>query len=183
MDNNSLWHRGISCTRLWIHKKYLLYFRIHSVLVLVFVRGFDDKKKNMNFTTTMFCVLFCFLGGASENSVSRKIQALAGDTVVLPCHISVSDDIPTVEWSKEGLHPDVVFLYRDGCETHEMKNLDFQFRSNLFMNELKYGNISLRVTNVQLSDEGTYICKTLQKPHRQVVAVELVVGMSEQMYS
>lgn len=118
----------------------------------------------------------CCAGGASENSVSRKIQALAGDTVVLPCHISVSDDIPTVEWSKEGLHPDIVFLYRDGCETHEMKNLDFQFRSNLFMNELKYGNISLRVTNVQLSDKGTYICKTLQKPHQQVVAVELVVG-------
>ncbi|XP_044038860.1 putative selection and upkeep of intraepithelial T-cells protein 1 homolog isoform X2 [Siniperca chuatsi] len=119
----------------------------------------------------------CCAGGASGNSVSRKILASAGETVILPCHVNVSADIPAdVEWSKEGLDPNIAFLYRDGCETYEMKNLVFQYRTNLFINELKNGNISLRISNVQLSDTGIYICKTLQRPPREVVTIELVVG-------
>ncbi|XP_070786279.1 butyrophilin-like protein 2 [Enoplosus armatus] len=115
-------------------------------------------------------------GGASDESVPMKILASAGGTVILPCHINVSGDIPEVEWSKEGQHPEIAFLYRHGCETYEMKDLVFQYRTNLFMNELKNGNVSLRISNVRLSDAGKYICKTLQKPPQEVVTWELVVG-------
>ncbi|CAK6973334.1 V-set domain containing T-cell activation inhibitor 1-like [Scomber scombrus] len=108
---------------------------------------------------------------------SKKIPAFAGQTVLLPCHITVSDDLPTVEWSKEGLaQPNIAFLYRDGCETHAMKNPVFQYRTHLIMNELKNGDVSLMISIVQLSDAGKYICKTLQGSSQQVVAtLELVV--------
>ncbi|KAI3375643.1 hypothetical protein L3Q82_003951 [Scortum barcoo] len=102
-------------------------------------------------------------GGASENSASLKIQAFAGETAVLPCSISLQNDNPTVEWSKEGLKPDTAFLYRDGCETYEIKNPAFRFRTNLFLEEMKNGNISLRISNLQLSDAGTYICTLVQR--------------------
>ncbi|XP_035531457.1 butyrophilin-like protein 9 isoform X2 [Morone saxatilis] len=113
---------------------------------------------------------------ASEDGVSVKILASAGESVILPCRTDVSGDFPTVEWSKESLERGIAFLYRDGCETHEMKNLVFRYRTNLFMNELMKGNISLRISSLRLSDTGTYICKTILKKAQKVFKVELFVG-------
>ena len=113
--------------------------------------------------------------------MSLKIQAIAGETVILPCNVSVKVDavIPSVEWSKEHEYPTIAFLYRDGCETFEEKNQTFQYRTNLFLKELKRGNASLRLSNVQLSDAGTYKCKTMIKGHpREVGSIELFVGES-----
>ncbi|XP_053199132.1 V-set domain containing T-cell activation inhibitor 1-like [Scomber japonicus] len=123
-------------------------------------------------------LLLALLLSCAALANSKKIPAFAGQTVLLPCHIDVSDDIPTVEWSKEGLaQPNIAFLYRDGCETHAMKNPVFQYRTHLIMNKLKNGDISLVISNVQLSDAGKYICKTVQGSSQQVVAtLELIVG-------
>lgn len=126
--------------------------------------------------------LLSFTGEALATRVSEKIRAFAGQTVILPCQIPVSDDFPTVEWSKEGLaQPNITFLYRDGCETHEMKNPVFQYRTHLIMSELKNGNISLRISNVQLSDAGKYRCMTLWRKTQPVVKTLelLVVAVSE----
>ncbi|XP_070711211.1 V-set domain containing T-cell activation inhibitor 1-like [Pempheris klunzingeri] len=118
-------------------------------------------------------LLTCCTGESSE-----KIVALAGATVVLPCsfNISHSNDFPTVEWSKDGLKPNVVFLYRDGCETYEMKNPAFEYRTSLITKELKDGNVSLRISNVQLTDAGTYRCMRLwTNVLRDITTMELVV--------
>ncbi|XP_042256615.1 selection and upkeep of intraepithelial T-cells protein 6-like isoform X3 [Thunnus maccoyii] len=126
--------------------------------------------------------LLSFTGEALATRVSEKIRAFAGQTVILPCQIPVSDEFPTVEWSKEGLaEPNITFLYRDGCETHEMKNPVFQYRTQLIMSELKNGNISLRISNVQLSDAGKYRCMTLWRKTQPVVKTLelLVVAVSE----
>ncbi|KAI9524314.1 hypothetical protein NQZ68_017996 [Dissostichus eleginoides] len=121
-------------------------------------------------------LVFC-TGEALEGIVSLKIQAIAGETVILPCTVSVKGNIPSVEWSKEHLYPTIAFLYRDGFETFEEKNQTFQYRTNLFLKELKRGNASLRLSNVQLSDAGTYKCKTMitGRP-REVGSIELFVG-------
>ncbi|XP_034072005.1 uncharacterized protein LOC117546031 isoform X3 [Gymnodraco acuticeps] len=122
-------------------------------------------------------LVFC-TGEALGNIVSLKIQAIAGETVILPCTISVKVDavIPSVEWSKEHLYPTIAFLYRDGCETFEEKNQTFQYRTNLFLKELKSGNASLRLSNAQLSDAGTYKCKTMIKGRPlEVGSIELSV--------
>ncbi|KAA8582735.1 hypothetical protein FQN60_006406 [Etheostoma spectabile] len=50
-----------------------------------------------------------------------RILTSAGQSVILPCHVSVgvNDDVPSVEWSKEGLRPNIAFLYRDGWAASE----------------------------------------------------------------
>nr|WLD15731.1 BTN1A1-2 [Symphysodon aequifasciata] len=123
-------------------------------------------------------LLSSYTGGSLAHGHTERVVAFAGGDVILPCSFNISDDseFPTVEWSKEGLKPDVVFLYRDGCETYEMKNPAFEYRTSLIMKELKDGNISLRISNVQVSDAGKYQCLTfLTKPRRKVTRVELVV--------
>jgi len=109
----------------------------------------------------------------------ETVLALAGGDVTLPCSFSIkaSDDFPTVEWSKEGLKPNVVFLYRNGGETPEMKNPAFRYRTSLIVKELNNGNISLRISNVQLSDAGRYQCmRWWRTAPRDITPVELVVG-------
>uniref|UniRef100_A0A3B4URH9 Selection and upkeep of intraepithelial T-cells protein 1-like n=2 Tax=Seriola dumerili TaxID=41447 RepID=A0A3B4URH9_SERDU len=129
----------------------------------------------------LVAALLSSCAGETSDNVPVRIRAYAGDTVILPCHIPVRGDIPTVEWTKEGPTLDIAFLYRQGCETFEMKNPVFQYRTNLFMNEVKNGNISLRISDLQLSDTGTYKCKTLQGKNQKVVTtVELLVGAASE---
>ncbi|XP_023255159.1 butyrophilin subfamily 3 member A2-like [Seriola lalandi dorsalis] len=113
----------------------------------------------------------------------EKVLAFAGRDVTLTCTFNITDrgDLPTVEWSKDDLEPNVIFLYRDGCETHEMKNPDFEYRTSFVMKNLKHGDISLRISNVRLSDAGRYQCMRLWKnAPKDITKVELnVVSMSE----
>lgn len=133
----------------------------------------------------LFSFRFFFLGGSPAQDQPLHVLAFAGGDVILPCSFNISDkeDFPTVEWSKEGLKPNVVFLYRDGCEAYEMKNPAFEYRTSLIMKKLKDGNISLRISNVQVSDTGKYQCLVFQKNvARKVSTVELFVGMSTHVH-
>ncbi|XP_032438019.1 butyrophilin subfamily 1 member A1-like [Xiphophorus hellerii] len=132
-----------------------------------------------------FCLYFVLgllssTGCFSANLNPQKVVAFAGENAILPCSLtnSGSDDLPTVEWSKEGLKPNVVFLYRNGFETFEMKNLAFEFRTSLFMREVKNGNVSLRISNVKPSDAGIYQCLIIQRNgSREATDVQLVVAL------
>ncbi|XP_005951115.1 butyrophilin subfamily 3 member A2 isoform X2 [Haplochromis burtoni] len=117
----------------------------------------------------------CTGTAASANNVP-KIVASAGETVLLPCSTTASDNVPTVEWSREGLPPDIAFLYRDGCETFEMKNPVFQYRTNLIRDKLHHGNLSMVMSNVQRNDSGKYQCAIVRNPKTVIARVELFVG-------
>ncbi|KAG7496267.1 butyrophilin subfamily 3 member A2-like [Solea senegalensis] len=132
-------------------------------------------------------LFFCTPSGESTESGSPqnlhgpvKIRVLTGSFAVLPCAFNTtsSPGFPTaVEWSKKDLKDDIVFLYRDGRETHELKNPAFEYRTNFILKVPKYGNVSLRISDVRLSDAGTYLCKKLWKSSlRDITTVELEVA-------
>ncbi|XP_047242140.1 putative selection and upkeep of intraepithelial T-cells protein 1 homolog isoform X2 [Girardinichthys multiradiatus] len=128
--------------------------------------------------------LLCFVFGAlpikGYSCTPAQVVAFAGGNIILPCSLNIpaDDDVPTVEWSKMvGLKSSIVFLYRDGCETFEMKDLDFEYRTSLIMRDVKSGNVSLRISGVKLSDNGTYRCLIIQKNGtKEETKVELVVA-------
>ncbi|XP_030609335.1 myelin-oligodendrocyte glycoprotein-like [Archocentrus centrarchus] len=97
------------------------------------------------------------------------IIAAPGDDVILPCHLEPTFDVRglTVEWSQPDLKPDpsdrlsrveYVHLYRDKKEVPDMKLASYFRRTELFMDDLKHGNISLKILNVLEEDSGRYRC-------------------------
>lgn len=137
----------------------------------------------MNFRLLLLLEALLSEGVFSAHAQPTQVDAVAGETIILPCtFITPADkDLPTVEWSKEVEEPKpaIVFLYRDGCETFEMKNPDFEYRTHLFMRELQNGNYSLRISDVKLSDAGMYQCLIIQKNgSKEHTKVHLVVASS-----
>nr|XP_046236131.1 myelin-oligodendrocyte glycoprotein-like isoform X2 [Scatophagus argus] len=99
----------------------------------------------------------------------QPIICAVGDDVILPCHLEPPSNVEglTVEWSKPDLKPDpldrlsrveYVHVYRDRHEDLDMKIQSYFRRTTLFTDGLKTGNISLKITNVTLEDEGRYRC-------------------------
>lgn len=124
----------------------------------------------------------------------RPIVAALGDDVILPCHLEPSLNVEglTIEWSKPDLQPDpsdhlrrveYVLVYRDRNEVPDMKIQSYVRRTTLFKEELKHGNISLKIMNVTLEDEGRYKCY-IPKLNSQVKdsIVCLVVGECFDVY-
>lgn len=80
----------------------------------------------------------------------------------------------TSEWTRPDLDPRFVFLWRAGQDLINMKNPSYKGRSSLFTDELKHGNISLKLSKVKPADEGRYRCYIPDKDEE--VFIDLVVG-------
>ncbi|GAA6236185.1 butyrophilin-like protein 2 [Lates japonicus] len=105
--------------------------------------------------------------------------ALPGVDVILSCHLEppISASSETVEWTRPGLDPEFVHVYKDGRLLHHIQNPSYNFRTRLFVDELEHGNVSMKIFSVKLSDEGTYRCfiPSVQKE----ASVQLLVGESD----
>ncbi|KAG7215216.1 hypothetical protein INR49_022715 [Caranx melampygus] len=93
----------------------------------------------------------------------------AGDDVILPCQLdpAINAHNYIVEWSKPDLKPDpstgltsdhYVHLYLGGTEVLDMKIPAFIGRTQMFTEELKHGNLSVKILNITSADQGKYRC-------------------------
>lgn len=110
----------------------------------------------------------------------QPVVASAGEDVVLPCHLepSLSLEEAVVEWSRQDpTHVQYVHVYRDHGEVTDMKTESYIRRTALFTEELKHGNISLKIRDVSPADEGSYRCfvPTLRSPVRDST-VQLIIS-------
>ncbi|XP_022074234.2 butyrophilin subfamily 3 member A3-like [Acanthochromis polyacanthus] len=106
----------------------------------------------------------------------RPIAALVGDDIILPCHLEPAVDVVsmTLEWTKSDANSIFVHVWRSQQDVKHTQDKSYKGRTSLFTDELKMGNISLKLSNVKPSDRGTYKCfiPVLKKAS----FVELVVG-------
>ncbi|KAK2899613.1 butyrophilin subfamily 2 member A2-like [Channa argus] len=111
---------------------------------------------------------------------TEPVVGLVGEDVVLPCSLLPTESVAadTVEWTRSDLNPSFVYVFRKGQELYDHQNPTFQQRAFLFLPELKKGNMSLKLTRIQLSDQGNYTCKFIRpSPTMNIfIPVLLVVG-------
>ncbi|KAL3050834.1 hypothetical protein OYC64_001157 [Pagothenia borchgrevinki] len=91
---------------------------------------------------------------------SQPIVANLGGDIILPCYLEPALNAAdlTLEWTRPDLNPRFVHVIRSSHELQGMKHTIFEGRTSMFTDELKNGNISLKLSNVQLSDQGKYRC-------------------------
>uniref|UniRef100_A0A3Q2X2D9 Ig-like domain-containing protein n=1 Tax=Haplochromis burtoni TaxID=8153 RepID=A0A3Q2X2D9_HAPBU len=148
----------------------------HSVSLWNFILSLDFVKGRLT-----FCL---FPGEVVVIGSNLPIIAAPGDDVILPCHLEPTFDVQglTVEWSKPDLKPDpsdeYVHLYRHGKEVPDMKMASYFRRTELFMDDMKHGNISLKILNVSEEDNGRYRCFIPKLQSRvKAAVVELVTHL------
>uniref|UniRef100_A0A3Q1EJC1 Ig-like domain-containing protein n=1 Tax=Acanthochromis polyacanthus TaxID=80966 RepID=A0A3Q1EJC1_9TELE len=105
----------------------------------------------------------------------HPIVALIGEDIILPCYLKpvLNAFAMTVEWARPDLNPRFVLVWR-GAELALKKNVLYSNRTSVFTDELKHGNISLKLSSVKLSDQGTYRCFVVELGRDS--RIQLVVG-------
>ncbi|XP_027680472.2 butyrophilin subfamily 1 member A1 isoform X1 [Chelonia mydas] len=127
-------------------------------------------------------VAFCLLlgiGMAAPESFhvlgpASPISAPLGGTVLLPCHLSpaLSAQAMQVKWSRPQLGQDVHVYWPNRSE---VQGTGYQGRTELITQGLAHGNVSLRIQDVQPSDEGQHLCEVQSPSHYSTALLELSV--------
>lgn len=86
-------------------------------------------------------------------------HAFVGETVILPCTTaspgqSISSN-SMVYWQIESV---LVHFFRNGRDSLELQDPRYHGRTSLFLDQMKHGNFSLKLSNVQLVDTAVYTC-------------------------
>uniref|UniRef100_A0AAY5ECR5 Ig-like domain-containing protein n=1 Tax=Electrophorus electricus TaxID=8005 RepID=A0AAY5ECR5_ELEEL len=103
----------------------------------------------------------------TEKGPDVPVVAAPGSDIILPCsikpkaseqsHVSAVD--MEVKWSRTDLNSAVVHHYMDKIDKNEDQDPSYRGRTALFKEELQYGNTSLLLKNVKVSDGGQYTCQ------------------------
>ncbi|XP_028462169.1 coxsackievirus and adenovirus receptor-like isoform X1 [Perca flavescens] len=87
-----------------------------------------------------------------------SVVTLPGRDVILQCR-DADSSIRAVKWSRPDLKPDTVLLSRDGHLDTDHQHPSFKDRVELVDRDLKDGEVSLTLKNVNKHDAGTYKCR------------------------
>uniref|UniRef100_A0A0F8ADA9 Butyrophilin subfamily 2 member A1 n=1 Tax=Larimichthys crocea TaxID=215358 RepID=A0A0F8ADA9_LARCR len=135
-------------------------------------RSFEPRMDRFTALCQIVVLLLThFCGGQS-----LTILAMVGDDVILPCHLEPAEDAfsMTVEWARLDLNPRFVHVRRDSAEFLAHQNPSYVGRTSVSSTKLKHGDVSLKLSNVRLSDEGIYRCYI--PGQKKKMEVKLAVG-------
>ncbi|KAM8747571.1 butyrophilin subfamily 3 member A3-like [Acanthopagrus schlegelii] len=112
---------------------------------------------------------------------SQPIVATVGDDIILPCHLKPEADVVamTLEWTRSDLKPIFVHVRRASQDLLRSKHPSFTGRTSVSIDELKHGNVSLKLSKVKPSDAGRYQCYIPKLNTGSVV--ELIVGAASSL--
>ncbi|KAI4896418.1 hypothetical protein NFI96_031520, partial [Prochilodus magdalenae] len=110
------------------------------------------------------------------------VVGTAGSDIVLPCSVKREGDGTSlsavdmeIKWTRPDLEGALVHFYTDYEDVYTKQISYFRGRTSLFKEELQKGNTSLRLSNVNLHDEGEYRCLVESVFWHSYISVELTV--------
>ncbi|XP_030580123.1 myelin-oligodendrocyte glycoprotein-like, partial [Archocentrus centrarchus] len=100
-------------------------------------------------------VVFLLLLDVSQHA--SAVELYEGDSFILPCQFpTFKFQGSSVEWSRSDLSPPTVHQLQ-GDELKE-QNQRYSGRTSMKTDALQTGDLSLKLTDLQLSDSATYTC-------------------------
>ncbi|NXV94023.1 VTCN1 inhibitor, partial [Calonectris borealis] len=108
-------------------------------------------------------------------------HAFVGETVVLPCTTTSPGELilsnSMLYWQIDSV---LVHFFHNGQDSLEFQDKHYSGRTSLFLDQMKHGNFSLKLTNVQLLDTAVYTCiykQTGDHPNKtQKSKIQLIVS-------
>ncbi|XP_034059053.1 coxsackievirus and adenovirus receptor homolog [Gymnodraco acuticeps] len=89
------------------------------------------------------------------------MRAEPGEDVTLQCHIPTDAAITVLEWIRPELEEDSVFFFRENRLMEIYQDPRYRGRVQLKDPEMKNGDASVLLKNVNTDDTGTYECRVL----------------------
>ncbi|XP_078073390.1 butyrophilin subfamily 1 member A1-like isoform X2 [Mustelus asterias] len=107
----------------------------------------------------LFMILVSVHGKFIVLGPDYPVVTAAGEDALLECQLvpDLSVRNMAVRWMKSGLAAPV-HVYRNGGDDLIVQHSDYRGRTELFKDELTKGNISLRIKNTTVFDQGEYTC-------------------------
>uniref|UniRef100_A0A3B3SYP2 Ig-like domain-containing protein n=1 Tax=Paramormyrops kingsleyae TaxID=1676925 RepID=A0A3B3SYP2_9TELE len=94
-------------------------------------------------------------------TVPTDVSARLGEPATLPCYVPVDktqrSNTDTVHWEKDG---QTVLLLQSGSSN---KSSGFENRYSMSVDKVRFGDLSLTISKVRYSDQGTYQCFSTEK--------------------
>lgn len=97
-----------------------------------------------------------------------------GKNCTLPCSFPPGTDL-VIYWYKDGRRI-IVYSYQNNTGRLEYQHKDFKDRILPFLDQLSTGNTSIILQNLQVEDQGTYMCKVRTKRGRTITIIVKVKG-------
>ncbi|KAJ3584824.1 hypothetical protein NHX12_015319 [Muraenolepis orangiensis] len=121
--------------------------------------------------TELDMLLIVFLMAMVLVSEAPQLVCVFGGSCVLPCHFQ--PDINFIHWvNKNGVH---VHSFYDNKSQLKLQSPLYQGRTSLFLNQISGVNASLRLSKVNLQDQGRYTCYTSTLTNNNETFVTLTV--------
>ncbi|XP_018421314.1 PREDICTED: HERV-H LTR-associating protein 2 [Nanorana parkeri] len=107
------------------------------------------------------------------HSTPQVIGELNG-VIILPCSLTPGE-IEVIHWTFEGKN---VHSYYEGKDVFDDQDPSYVGRTSLFLDQIKNGNASLQLKNLQKSDEQTYSCYLSTTKESKEFPVQLKVEVA-----
>uniref|UniRef100_A0A3P9D9I3 Ig-like domain-containing protein n=1 Tax=Maylandia zebra TaxID=106582 RepID=A0A3P9D9I3_9CICH len=91
---------------------------------------------------------------------------LFADDVTLTCQTPNNNNIKYVHWSRADLEPEYFLVYRNGQFFPANQHPSFKNRVDLQDRQMKDGDASLILKDVNSADNGTYVCHIFMEETR-----------------
>ncbi|NWI62464.1 VTCN1 inhibitor, partial [Todus mexicanus] len=120
----------------------------------------------------------CFFIPGQPDTTCR---AFIGETVILPCTATSPGELilssSMLYWQIDSV---LVHFFHNGQDSLAFQDKHYHGRTSLFLDQMKHGNFSLKLSNVQSLDAAEYICiyrQTGDNPNQtQKSKVKLIVS-------